>query len=105
MDKLTELLMYRALHFKQSNQSTTDVMIDHFVHDNELRLGQLEMKNVCAKVSVELADRLDEVCGVLSISKRRFIESAIINALDEADRVMTELNIFEAVDGPAAEGK
>lgn len=105
MDKLTELLMYRALHFKQSSQSTTDTMIDHFVHDNELRLGQMELRNVCAKVSTDLADRLDNACGVLSISKRRFIESAIIHALDEADRVMNELNIFEAVDGPAAEGK
>jgi hypothetical protein len=35
------------------------------------------------------------MCNVLDLSKRRFIESAIINALDEADRVCAEINMFE----------
>lgn len=98
MNQLTELLMYKALHFKQSNDSTTDVILDHFVAQNENSVGQLELKNVCAKVSVELADELDNACNLLGLSKRRFIESAIINALDEFKRVAAEVNMFERIE-------
>jgi hypothetical protein len=104
MNQLTELLMYRALHFKQSNKTTTDAVLDHFVAENENSLGQLQLRNVCAKVSEDLAERLDEMCALLGISKRRFVESAIIVALNEADRVVTELDIF-ADHQPAEGGK
>ena len=36
MNQLTELLMYRALHFKQSSDNTTDSVLEHFVASNEL---------------------------------------------------------------------
>jgi hypothetical protein len=38
------------------------------------------------------------MCGLLDISKRRFIEAAIIYALDEADRVAAEVNMFEHIE-------
>lgn len=103
MNQLTELLMYKALHFKQSNDTVTDAVLEHFVAGNEDKLGELQLKNVCAKVSLELADRLDNTCNVLSLSKRRFIEAAIINALDEFDRVASEVKMFEHVE--CQEGK
>ena len=104
MNQLTELLMYRALHFKQSSDNTTDSVLEHFVASNELALGQIQLKNVCAKLSRELADRLDSTCSVLDISKRRFIEAAIIYALDEADRIAKEVNMLEGID-QTEEGK
>jgi predicted transcriptional regulator len=95
MNQLTELLMYRALHFKQGGMSGSDAIIEHFVEKDGDVIDKLQLKNVCAKVSQQLADRLDNMCNVLDLSKRRFIESAIINALDEADRVCAEINMFE----------
>ena len=53
---------------------------------------------MCAKLSVQLADRLDKTTDFLGISKRRFIEAAIIEALDEASRVMNEINISDIPD-------
>lgn len=56
----------------------------------------LQLKNVCAKVSTELSDQLDDVCHLLSISKRRFIEAALIEALKTARSIMDdEVDIFE----------
>lgn len=98
MNQLTELLTYRALHFKQSNDNTTAIVLDHHLAGNEFDVGPLQLKNVCAKLSSELADRLDSMCGLLDISKRRFIEAAIIYALDEADRVAAEVNMFEHIE-------
>jgi hypothetical protein len=94
--------MYKALHFKQSDQDGTDMILEHLVDKD----GQaIQLKNVCAKVSPKLADRLDSMCGLLDLSKRRFIEAAIINALDEADRVAAEVNMFEHFKVKEQEGK
>jgi hypothetical protein len=101
MNQLTELLMYRALHFKQSGRN--DIIVDHMLATDSEAINKLQIRNVCAKVSNELADRLDNMCGLLDISKRRFVEAAIINALDEADRVVSEVNMTEAFE--TEEGK
>lgn len=102
MNQLTELLMYKALSFKQSSQDCSDTILDHLTskgHEAADNMEQkLELKNVCAKVSPQLADRLDNTCSILSLSKRRFIEAAIIHALDEADRISKEVNMFEHIE-------
>lgn len=52
-------------------------------------------KNVCAKLSVELSDRIDSVCGLLGVSKRRFMEAAVIDALEKANQIMEAEGVFE----------
>jgi flavin-binding protein dodecin len=63
----------------------------------------IPLRNVCAKLSVELVDRLDNALGVLSMSKRQFIEMAIIEALDEVDKVLQDVDAFEYVEGRSIE--
>lgn len=46
------------------------------------------IKNVCAKVSVTLSDEIDSVCGLLNISKRRFLEAAFLEALALAHSII-----------------
>lgn len=104
MKSLTELLTYRALHFKLSSQTgMMESLVDRAL-DNESTANELRVKNVCAKLTLQLSDRIDNACNILDISKRRFIEAAIIAALDEADRVMEEVNIFENLP-PAGENE
>lgn len=55
----------------------------------------LQIKNVCAKLSVQLSDRIDNVCKALSIPKRSFIELAIINALSEIDVLMEKHGVSD----------
>ena len=93
MKHLTELLTYRALHFKLSTLGN-EVLTDLIADDEDIA-SSLQLKNVCAKLSVQLCDRIDNTVNILDISKRRFIEAAIIAALDEADRVIEEVNVFE----------
>lgn len=87
-----ELILEKAYHYKNSMQNS-DVL------DAIDRAGELPetlVKNVCAKVSTELSDELDSVCNLLSISKRRFIESSLIQALKDAKGLMhDEVDIFE----------
>ena len=55
----------------------------------------LPLKNVCAKVIPELADEIDEICGLLDISKRAFIEAAFLEAVSKARSIMKAEGLFE----------
>lgn len=54
-----------------------------------------ELKNVCTKVAPELADRLDNVCKLLGVSKRSFCEGAFLEALDKADAIMKAEGVYD----------
>lgn len=57
---------------------------DHDLADDEFG----EIRNVCAKVPSPLADDIDEVVGLLGISKRRFLEAAFLDAVQKAKAIM-----------------
>lgn len=82
-----DLLRFKALNFRyiQENNAFIDMAVDG-------RLGEhsLPLKNVCAMVSQDLFDDLSNVCGLLDISKRSFIEAALIEALQKAHQVMEQ---------------
>jgi len=96
-----ELILEKSYHFKNSIKNPD--FIDYA--DRVGELPEAMLKNVCAKVSTELSDELDQVCALLSISKRRFVESALIDALLHANEIMNdEVDIFEHhVDVPEGE--
>lgn len=52
---------------------------------------QPNIRQMCAKVSVQLVSDLDEVCGALDISKRAFIESAVADAVAKAQAAVSHL--------------
>ncbi|KFB70930.1 MAG: hypothetical protein AW09_003955 [Candidatus Accumulibacter phosphatis] len=63
--------------------------IDHFP---SLQVGT---RNVCAKVHPELADDIDQVCGLLGISKRRWLEAAFVEALDKTKAILQAEGVWE----------
>lgn len=83
---LNELLRYKALHFKYvaDNQAITDLLADNAIEHN------VPMKNVCAMVTQQLFDDLTNLCALLDISKRAFIEAALIEAIGKADVILEE---------------
>lgn len=86
------LLTERTLSFIR-RQCDNDILESLVVELPEPRI-----KNLCAKVSSQLADRLEETCQILDISKRKFIETAIIDALERANQIMGEEGLWEAID-------
>jgi hypothetical protein len=64
-------------------------------HDNSRVIDLIssdlpEVKNVCAKLSVKLSDDIDKVCDFLDISKRVFIEAALVDALSKANKIIED---------------
>lgn len=94
MSRLDEILIYKALAFKHGPNNSS--LLDHFL-DQESQPEELAKvtKNVCAHLSLPLVERMEKVLGVLDMSKREFIESAIIEALDRYDSISDQYNIFE----------
>lgn len=82
-----DLIRYKSLHLKytSSNSGLTELLLD--APNAEAQIP-VPMKNVCALLSQQLFDRLSETCALLDISKRTFIEKALIEALNKADAIM-----------------
>lgn len=90
-------LTHKALSFKFSlggGSALVDHIIDSSSGDSE-ELAKLKVKNVCAALSIPLIERLENTLGILGMSKREFFEMAIIQALDEADKIIEEVDVFE----------
>ena len=89
-----EVLLGKALTFKHSNNSNLLESFPDSMADQLLDQTELPIKQVCAKISESLSNRIDDVSSDLGISKRSFIELALINALDEFDQIAKEYDIY-----------
>lgn len=63
----------------------------------------LPLKNVCAKVSIELSSEIDGICNFLGISKRRFLEAAFVDAVASAHEIMRREGLLSAMKSEAAQ--
>jgi len=80
---LDELLQLQALRAKAGYDNP--LLVDRVLEGAE---EGPQVRQMCAKVSPALIDELDEVCARLDLSKRRFIEAAVIEALARAREVL-----------------
>lgn len=83
--KLDEVLQLQVLKLKALTSGQANARLV----DMALEQGDVQgMKQMCAKVSVELYERLTEVCQLLDMSKRQFIEAAVHDALGRAEELI-----------------
>ena len=93
--KFDQFIQYRSLSVKavvdgeNLNSEAADRIIEKDLKNSP------NIKTVCTPVHIELFNRLDQTLSLLNISKRAFIQMAIIEALDRADSIMAEVDIFE----------
>jgi hypothetical protein len=83
--ELEETLLARVLDRKLSLGN--EALIDHVIERGE---SSVPVRNLCAKVTEQLYDDVDSYSRFLGISKRRFVEMALIAALDKAEKIMRE---------------
>jgi hypothetical protein len=80
--KFTQFIQFRALTAKAGIQGQA--------------FNSAAMEGLIEKAAaIPLFDRLTNTLSILDISKRAFIEAAIILALNEADEIITEVDVFE----------
>lgn len=91
---LEELVTLKALEAKRLNHGGGDVqdrMIDTFF----MKADGDAFRNVCAHVGIPLANEIDEICDSLDISKRRFIEGALIDAVKRSKAIVSQVQPFD----------
>jgi hypothetical protein len=100
---LDETVRLQALKLKQMHtrgSSEPDAILDMFANDpaNAEQLKALT-RNICAHISVELFNEVEGLCEMLSLSKRRFVELALTEAIAKASSVVNEVSPFVPGDG------
>lgn len=100
MSDFKQFIQYRALAFKFSlqNAEITEAVI-------ESGAEPIPLRNVCAKLTVELAERIDRTADTLGISKRQFIERALIEAMDQVDAMIAEVGVFDDLEARGEQSK
>jgi hypothetical protein len=95
-----EFIHYRALAAKfEANGEHLSQLLDPLI-DAEHPIVP-PVKNVCAKLSVELSDLIDLTAGQLGISKRKFIEIALIQLVEHSQHVMECVGTIDAIEDAA----
>lgn len=89
-----ELIRLKALQLKavNSGQTTTEMI------ESQLSLPEvaehLKLRQVCAMVSPVLFNELEGTCELLSVSKRKFVEIALIDAIERAGAIVNDVDPF-----------
>ena len=66
----------------------SDDLLDKILED----APKEEFRNICAMISLPLFAEVTELCGLLQISKRRFIEMSLIESLRRASLVVARVD-------------
>jgi hypothetical protein len=76
-----QLIQYKALHRQYTiSGALPDALVEAVSHDG----NKAHVRNVCALISVDLFEQLEHTCGILAITKRQFIEAALVECLAKA---------------------
>lgn len=80
MSKIETLATYKALEQSRNhrNADITEHLLE--IHGGE----KVGLKRIQFEAHPVLSDRLDSVCNMLDVSKREFLEAAVIDAIDRA---------------------
>ena len=88
-------LTLQALRYKfDDSEKFIDSVLDG--SDRDEFIAKRKLKNVCAALSGDLIDRLENTLAVLNMSKREFFQLAIVEALDKADLIINDVDLFPA---------
>lgn len=102
----TQFVQFRALSAKAHiegqafNSEFTESLIE-----KAAATSPADFKTVCTPLSIPLFDRLSNTLSILDISKRKFIEAAIVEALNKADEIMSQVDVFEGCAPSPAQGE
>lgn len=91
-----ETIQLKALALKQfRTRGVSDNLHEHLLEQAvKTPEGAALTRNICAHISVQLFQRVEECCSMLDLSKRQFVEMALKEALDRAETIVAEVDPF-----------
>jgi hypothetical protein len=92
----TETLRLQVLKMKQiysNSNDFPDAMVEEMIKQNPEETPPL--RNICAFISTQLFEEIEGFCKTYSMSKRRFVEMALIDMVAKANSIVEEVQPFE----------
>lgn len=91
----SETLRLQALKLKQINtrgSSIPDALLSEAIRqDPEVKA---QFRNICALISPQLFEKVENLSNVLDLSKREFVEMALIEFVELAEKTLREVDPF-----------
>lgn len=89
--KFEEVIQLQALKLKAMNSygSVPSSIVDSMAEASP------QLRQMCAKVSPQLYEELENVCTLLDMSKRQFIEGAVADALQRAKETIEKVGAID----------
>lgn len=96
--KSEELLMLQALKLKKMNSRGYEGpdLVDQLILQNPDGAKE-KLRNICAFISPELFGQIDSLCDLLDLSKREFVEMALVDLVSKAHAVIDQTNAMEGL--------
>lgn len=82
VSNIEQLATFKAL--EQSRLDRNAGLLDHFLRQDGAA-EKLGLKRIQFETHPELADHLDDICRTLDVSKREFMEAALVDAIAKAE--------------------
>jgi hypothetical protein len=82
LSNIVQLATFKAL--EQSRSYRNSGLLDSVLHEDGAA-EKLGMKRIQFEAHPNLANHLDDVCRTLDVSKREFLEAALIDAISKAE--------------------
>lgn len=91
----SETLQLQALKLKQLHTRGTSnpgAFLDEALRQNPEMKAQL--RNICALIDPQLFEKVENLANVLDITKREFVEMALIEFVQLAEKTLREVDPF-----------
>lgn len=91
--KTDEVLTLQALKFKELNTQGHNMpgrMVDQLIDSNPD--AKEKLRNICAFITPGLFDQVQNLCGLLDLSKRQFVEMALADLVEKSNRIIEQFD-------------
>lgn len=90
-----EVLTLQALKFKQLNTQGHSFDMDMI----ELALkhnpdDKAKLRNICAFIQPSLFEKIENLCSMLELSKRQFVEMALVDLVAKANSTIDKFDVL-----------
>ena len=90
-----ETIQLQVLKLKAMSGGIKGKLLDQLLEESG---ESAPVRQMCAKVSHLVYDDLEQVCQLLDLSKREFIETAVMDALTRAHAVIDQSGLIEQLE-------
>lgn len=87
-----DLIRLKALQQKQLHHHGADFDLVDLITQQDP--DQKHTRNICAHIPLPLFERVDDICSLLGLSKRQFVEQALYEAVDRTSAIVAEIKPF-----------